>query len=124
MLRISYSQTEARPRWTLCGQLAGPWVEELRSLWQDAGKGMAGSPSVVDLSDVTFIDEAGERLLSEMRSARVEFVAAGVDTKDLIKNLMGKGERPLRRLIGHLPGWANPCGEPRLTKDSTKERDK
>jgi len=53
---------------------------------------------VVDLSDVTFIDENGERLLSEMRGAGVEFVASGVETKHLLENLKGRGKRPLRRL--------------------------
>jgi hypothetical protein len=95
MLRISYSQ-----HWTLCGQLAGPWVQELRSCWERARRTPAGAGSVVNLSDVTFIDEEGEKLLSEMRSAGVEFVATGVDTKHLLDNLRGRGERPLRRLVG------------------------
>jgi hypothetical protein len=62
------------------------------------------------LSDVTFIDEDGESLLSEMRSAGVEFVATGVETKHLLQHLKSKGERPLRRLIGCLTGVSNPCG--------------
>jgi hypothetical protein len=64
---------------------------------------------VVDLSDVTFIDEDGERLLAEMRRAGVEFVATGVETKHLLQNLKGRGERPLRRLIGGLTRVATPC---------------
>jgi hypothetical protein len=54
----------------------------------------------VDLSDVTFIDESGETLLSDMRSSGAEFVATGVDTRYLLQNLKAPGERPLRRLIG------------------------
>jgi hypothetical protein len=54
---------------------------------------------VVHLSDVTFIDENGERLLSEMRNAGVRFVATGIETKHLIENLKSKGERTLRRLV-------------------------
>jgi hypothetical protein len=61
---------------------------------------------LVDLSDVTFIDEAGEKLLSEMRSSGATFVAAGVETKHLVENLRVKGERSLRRVI--VPR-ANPC---------------
>jgi hypothetical protein len=57
---------------------------------------------VVDLRDVTYIDECGETLLSEMRSAGVEFVAAGVETKYLLENLREVGARPLRRLVGKL----------------------
>jgi hypothetical protein len=68
----------------------------------------------VDLSDVTFIDEGGEKLLSEMRSDGAEFVAAGVETKHLLKNLKGKGERPLRRFIA--PS-AKDCEKSRVTKN-------
>jgi len=103
MLRICYSQTETGQQWTLCGQLAGPWVEELRSCWQHITQIAAESRAVVDLSDVTFIDENGETLLSEMRKAGMAFVAAGVETRYLLENLNSKDERPLRRLT-------NPCG--------------
>ena len=102
MLRIYYSDGDAGQRWDVCGQLAGPWVDELRSCWRQARKTAPMSRAVVDLSDVTFIDERGERLLSEMFRAGVEFVAAGVETKHLLENLKAKGERPLRRSVGHL----------------------
>jgi hypothetical protein len=64
---------------------------------------------VVDLSDVTFIDESGEQLLSEMRRAGAKFLAAGVDTRHLLKNLEAKGERPLRRFIAPA---GNGCPKP------------
>jgi hypothetical protein len=101
MLRITHGQTETEQRWTLCGQLTGPWVGELRACWDHRRRQVAdGVQMIVDLSDVTFIDERGEALLSEMRSDGAEFVAAGVDTKHLIENLKAKGERPLRRFLG------------------------
>ena len=113
MLRITHPQTETEQRWTLCGQLTGPWVAELRACW-GRGRQVAGSvEAVVDLSDVTFIDESGERLLSEMRSSGAEFLAAGVDTKHLLEHLKAKGERPLRRFIGPL---ANCFEKPHVTK--------
>ena len=40
---------------------------------------------LVDLSDVTFIDEAGEELLREMRDRGVEFVAKGVETRHILE---------------------------------------
>jgi hypothetical protein len=115
MLRICYSQ-----RWTLCGQLAGPWVQELRSCWQHARRVTAGSAAMVDLSDVTFIDENGESLLSEMRSAGVQFVATGVETKHLLQNLKGRGERALRRSIKKID---SPCRSGGSSFDSTVEED-
>jgi hypothetical protein len=96
MLRITHLQTKKEQRWTLCGQLRGPWVDELRKCWEHLRNGVR---SVVDLSDVTFIDENGEKLLSEMRSKGAVFVAAGVETKHLLKHLRAKGERPLRRFV-------------------------
>src|SRR4051812_29861030 len=112
MLRITHALTDTEQRWTLCGQLTGPWVAELRACWQHGRRQVAANlHSVVDLSDVTFIDEGGEALLSEMRTDGAEFVAAGVDTKHLIENLKVRGERPLRRFLGPL---TSPCDQPHV----------
>jgi anti-anti-sigma regulatory factor len=97
MLRITYARTEIEQRWTLCGQLTGPWVGELRASWEYCRQ--VGVTTVVDLSDVTFIDESGEKLLSQMRDNGAEFVAAGVDTTHLLTHLKAEGERSLRRCI-------------------------
>jgi hypothetical protein len=102
MLRVSYSDTADGHRWSLCGHLAGPWVGELRSVWEFTRKCAPRARSIVDLSDVTFIDEAGEGLLSEMESDGTEFIAVGVENTDLLASLKQKGQRPLRRLIRHL----------------------
>jgi hypothetical protein len=110
MLRISFAQTDTEQRWTLCGQLAGPWVAELRECWEHGRKIAGSADPLVDLSEVTFIDESGERLLSEIKSTGATFVAAGVETKHLLENLRAKGERPLRRVIGPR---ANPCEGPK-----------
>ena len=97
MLRISYSDSTAGQSWYLCVRLAGPWVDELRACWQYARSTAPRSHAMVDLRDVTFVDESGEKLLSEMRTAGVEFVAAGVEIKYLLENLKAAGERPVRR---------------------------
>jgi hypothetical protein len=99
MLRISFAQTDTEQRWTLCGQLAGPWVTEVRECWEYGRKIAGGAQPLVDLSEVTFIDEGGEKLLSEMTSNGAKFVAAGVETKHLLDNLRVNGERALRRVI-------------------------
>lgn len=104
MLRITYLHAAALHRWTLCGQLAGPWVAELRDFWERTHNADPESRQVLDLSDVTFIDESGEKLLAAMRDRGVEFVAAGVDTKHLLENLAAKGQRPLRKLLGGAEG--------------------
>jgi hypothetical protein len=116
MLRITYAQTEEEQRWTLSGQLAGPWVSELRACWENGCQVADSANRVVDLSEVTFIDESGECLLSEMRSSGAKFVAAGVETKHLVKNLVVNGERSLRRVIAPR---ANPSERLQTVKNKT-----
>jgi hypothetical protein len=110
MLRITYARTEKEQRWTLCGQLMRPWLAELRACWEQGHHGGVNVRMVVDLTEVTFIDESGEKLLCEMRSDGAEFIAAGVETKHLLKNLKNKGERPLRRFIGPITSHCEKSG--------------
>src|SRR5579872_2356463 len=103
MLRVSHTDNSSGLRWTLCGHLAGPWVEELRACWNYARDHAPRARAVVDLTEVTFIDEAGETLLAEMERAGTEFVATGVENKHLLSSLRQQnGKRPLRRLMEHL----------------------
>jgi hypothetical protein len=110
MLRISYSNSAEGQHWNLCGRLAGPWVDELRSFWRHTRDAVAASRAVMDLSDVTFIDPNGEKLLSEMSGEGVAFVARGVETKHLIEHLKSAEERQA------------PCAETRRAKNKTNGR--
>jgi hypothetical protein len=89
MLRISNRTSAEEVRWSLCGRLAGPWVGELRSSWDQAREWPRHRRHVIDLSDVTFIDERGEALLGELMEEGAEFVAQGVYTRHLLENLKG-----------------------------------
>jgi len=99
MLRITYDESTSEPRWTLCGQLSGPWVPELRSLWE---RGRVHGSCVVDLSDVTWIDERGESLLRTMKNDGARFVARGVDIKHILSHLRSKAKPSLRRSLAYL----------------------
>lgn len=91
MFRVFYTDTTQGQRWTLCGRLAGQWVDELRSYWRYVRGRATCAHAVVDLSDVTFVDEAGESLLAEMQSAGSEFVTSGVENKHLLDSLKSAG---------------------------------
>lgn len=93
MLRISFSDSLEGQHWILCGRLAGQWVDELRACWQYARNHVSRSHAVMDVRDVTFVDAEGEKLLSELRSAGVEFVASGVEMKHLLQNLKTTNSR-------------------------------
>ena len=98
MLKITNRATADEDRWILCGQLAGLWVAELRSNWDQERDRSRGHRCVIDLSDVTHIDKSGEKLLGELKCEGAEFVAKGMYTRHLLDNLNGsqsqfRGER-------------------------------
>ena len=113
MLKITQSNTSTEDRWTLCGQLTGPWVGQLRSDWERTQTASGNRKCVVDLRDVTFIDERGAELLRDMRNGGAEFMASGVDTKHLVENLNTRERRPLRKFLVHLE---HGCGRSRKGK--------
>src|ERR1700733_1354386 len=63
MLRIAVRSSQNEDKWILEGRLAGQVVDELTAAWKKTGRGRAGCRSVVDLVDVTFVDERGEQAL-------------------------------------------------------------
>ena len=74
-LRLPMAGVDDRPR----------WHEQDRRL---AGIDLDGVACLlIDLRDVTFIDESGEGLLGEMREQGAEFVARGVVAKHLLESL-------------------------------------
>ena len=87
MLRITITDTASEQRWILQGQLAGPWVAELSSNWKETHSRRQGRTCVVDLSDVTFIDQSAEEVLRAMMAAGAQFIACGVCTKHVLENL-------------------------------------
>ena len=86
MLKITMSNMNPGTAFVLSGRLAGPWVRELREWWlkQEFGESV---PCHVDLREVTFIDEAGTTLLSQMYRKGVTIQALGCLTKAIVQNL-------------------------------------
>ncbi len=74
MLKITIEDSSRELRFRLEGKLAGPWVGELRQVWQTAASTTAGRSTVTDLSDVDFVDECGQALLREMHHGGVGLV--------------------------------------------------
>ncbi len=85
MLKITVSNHNPGTTFSLSGRLVGPWVEEFRQCWLRAEPGKR--PCHVDLREVTFIDEAGTRLLSQMYREGVTIQASGCLTKAIVQNL-------------------------------------
>jgi len=59
------------------GKLAHEWVEEARNAWAAVSQANGETEIVVDLLNVCFVDEAGHRLLSDIRRAGAELMGSG-----------------------------------------------
>jgi hypothetical protein len=93
VLKITINQTPTEERWILQGRLVGPWVDELRTSWKKTHRTHGGTTRVLDLSDVSFIDKAGERLLRTMFKQGAKLVADGMYIKHVLEQLKANGVR-------------------------------
>jgi anti-anti-sigma regulatory factor len=67
------------------GKLTGPWVQELERCWREAVK--TERRIKVQLNAVTFIDDAGKRLLAEMHRQGAELAAEGCMTRAITEEI-------------------------------------
>jgi ABC-type transporter Mla MlaB component len=90
MLKINFSETPAKEKWILHGRLTDPWVHELRRCWRKNHRTNVRRACIVDLSEVTFIDTSGERLLCMLARNRVEFIASGTYNKHVLNEITNR----------------------------------
>ena len=93
VVRISIRSTEDVDTWILQGRLAGQAVAELTNAWKVQRRETSGRKAVVDLVDLTFVDELGERALMAMMADGAEFVVRGLYSRSLVESLMKRGTR-------------------------------
>jgi hypothetical protein len=99
MLRIVTEQHGERHTISLHGRLAGEWVPLLDRYWRHLADSVPSARVTAVLSDVSFIDAAGERLLERMWQSGVEFEASGCMNRhvvDRIRNGRLTHRRPAR----------------------------
>jgi hypothetical protein len=80
-------------RWSLQGQLAGEWADELMSTWTKARQAGDTRKCIVELVEVTSIDRTGESTLAELMSQGADFIASDVYTKHVLQNLRSELEQ-------------------------------
>jgi len=89
MLKITIQGNARQTSLELEGRLAGPWVEELTTCWKNfAGDRRLG----VNLKAVTFIDEAGRRLLTEMHRQGIVLEGTGCMTASIVEAIIREGK--------------------------------
>jgi hypothetical protein len=79
----------------LAGALAGKDVAELEQCWIAASSTLAGRAFVVDLSELTAVDEFGRDLLSQWHTLGAEFVAKSAWSRSLVESITGYALPPV-----------------------------
>jgi ABC-type transporter Mla MlaB component len=87
MLRITVHDKPQALTFQLEGRLTGPWLRELEVCWESALNQQRKPILRVDLTGVTFIDEAGKACLAAMYRQGAELVAADCLTRDIVAEI-------------------------------------
>jgi ABC-type transporter Mla MlaB component len=90
MFKISTIDTPQERRLVVEGTLTSPWVSELRRTWDTAGASLESRCLVIDLTDATKIDSAGEAALLELMQEGAKFRCSDVLTKHVLKQIAQK----------------------------------
>ena len=99
MLRITVVDSPTVQRLVLYGKLVGPWIGELQRVWENLRQQLGNRRSVIDLNEVTLIEDSADRLLATMLEQGAELVARGTANRWLIQAMKaGKTRLAVRAL--------------------------
>jgi len=96
MLKITTKTEALKTTFEVEGRLTGAWVSELERCWREIAPGQAVK---VSLEAVTFIDDAGKKLLARLYKSGVELKASGCMNKCIVQEIISKAGEP-DHLIG------------------------
>ena len=106
MLRISIEECGRETiRYKLEGKIAEPWASELEAVWMESQARRINRKCLVDLTAVSFIDRAGQRVLSQMAAAGAHLRAAGPMTSYLAKQSVQSQKKRPGAATGSSPRW-------------------
>jgi anti-anti-sigma regulatory factor len=93
MLRITVHKDIEATCLVIEGRLMGAWVRELESCWRQATAAQLPPRIFVELTDVSFVDEEGGRLLKLMATSGVELIATDLLMKALVEEITEGGRK-------------------------------
>jgi anti-anti-sigma regulatory factor len=72
----------------LAGMLAKDWAIEFKRCWHDTISSSKNTRIIVDLSEVTFVDDIGKDLLSSMIKRGAELIALDILMKSIVEEVV------------------------------------
>ena len=85
MLKISILDTPCHRRLVLEGKLIAPWVAELRKVFENSRADLDGRDLVIELKNLTAINQEGENLFLQLMNSGVKFRGCGVFSKHVLR---------------------------------------
>ena len=92
MMKATIEREGTRTRLRVEGKISGPWVEELRRCWESLPAQGPQHQIMVELADVSFIDDRGKALITQMVQAGAEIWAQGCATAAIVKSILPNPE--------------------------------
>lgn len=87
MLKITLLQESKPAALKLEGKLSGPWIAELWRSWMEIQSQEPGQPIPVDLSDVTFVNSKGKKLLRSMFQQGADLQGSSLMMRFLLREI-------------------------------------
>ena len=93
MLRVTKSDNANAFDLKLEGKLAGSWVDVLEQCWKQAIEDSGGNPGGVDLTAVTYVDDRGMELLTQIHRGGATLHGATCLAKGIIEDIQSLQRR-------------------------------
>ena len=95
MLKISIVEARKQRRLVLEGKLIAPWTDELTSACDRARVDLGGRELVIDLKNLTVINQQGENVLIALMNDGVKF-CCGVFARQVLRQLAHRARKRLQ----------------------------
>ena len=95
MLKVTTTDQDQTITLKLEGSLAGPWVQEVSRVWDDAAAQCSWIGYVIDLRSVTFIDNRGRALLADMSRSGAQLIATDCLTRNIVEEIQREFPQPV-----------------------------
>src|SRR5437016_14557012 len=90
MLRINVNDSGNQTDLVIEGKLMGPWVKALEACWRSVTSKKPGSAVEVNLAAVSFVDDDGRELLSQMCRQGVMIIPKGLLMIAIVEEIEAK----------------------------------
>ena len=87
MLMITEERKNGLLTFRLAGTIAGDWAQEFERCWNNAANSSDSPRVIVELQEVTFIDDKGKEILGEMMRCGCQLIAFDVLTKSIVEEI-------------------------------------